>query len=510
MPASLKERSSRLQMFARLKSENDAIPKANPDMPTNAATQQKNLEPERYQSSAPVLASTAERRELADSARVSVPSGNARQPTAHQRRFSQPPPESVQRSHSQSPSSRHIDIFTGSQLGDSFMNSGLTTPLYEPSETEPEPKIQKKNTVVATAAAAAAAAPITRAPPRYNFDKRFPPSDGIAFRIGDDLRMEVVPVSGARHHNPSYMNDGFNRGVANGYNMPPPNYRTSYTRPESSPEKQPKLPLREVNVRHVLRAKQIEYDDREKRSASPAFGNRGRSMREREEHIRPMARFQGLEEVEEEGRRVGVADGDDNGDQDDGTSTVGGREDGRETPRMRRHLLSPQRAAFESAIATAMPPFRPSAPRDKKRRRESLDYDDMALSNMDYNELQREPFDFDPSKATTHVGIGGSAETLGAKLEQYQHQPEKEQRFMFRSLDVDDWEEAGDWFADQFADIMQKLREARRNKRRMMQEFENEAASREEAVRLRTEAIDRKLTKMKQDGQRVVSPNEGN
>ncbi|RFU72399.1 hypothetical protein TARUN_9849, partial [Trichoderma arundinaceum] len=199
----------------------------------------------------------------------------------------------------------------------------------------------------------------------------------------------------------------------------------------------------------------------------------------------------------------------DNGDQDDGTSTVGGNEEAHGTPRVRRHLLSPQRAAFESAIATAMPPFRPSLPKDKKRRRESLDYDDMALSNMSYTELQREPFDFDPSKATTHIGIGGSAGTLSAKLEQYQHQTEKEQRFMFRNLAVDDWEEAGDWFADRFGDVMYKLREARRNKRRMIQEFEHEAASREEAVRLHTEAIDRKLTKMKQDGQRVVTPNEG-
>jgi hypothetical protein len=46
--------------------------------------------------------------------------------------------------------------------------------------------------------------------------------------------------------------------------------------------------------------------------------------------------------------------------------------------------------------------------------------------------------------------------------------------------------------------------EARRNKRRIIQDFEQEAANREEAVRLKTQSIDRKLSKMKQDGQRVV------
>ncbi|KAH6607703.1 hypothetical protein Trco_004016 [Trichoderma cornu-damae] len=538
MPASLKERSSRLQMFARLKSENEAKPAANTNMATNTNTNTNtnananananinaninaapllSREPERYQSSAPVLTSSAERRELADSARVPVPGGNnARQPTIHQRRFSQPPPESAQRSHSQSTASRHIDIFTGSQLGDSFLNSGLTSPQFAPSEAEPEPMPEKKNTVVATIAAAT-----TRAAPRYNLDRRFLPSDGAAFQIGEDLLMKVVP--GARHHNPSYLNGGFNRVAVGGYSRPAANYRTTHARPEPSPEKQPQPAMREVKVlRHVPRARQIEYDGRGKRNTSPAFGARGRPMRDGDEDIRPMARFQeltGVEEEEEEeeeeeggelGRRGEAADGGANGDQDDGASTVGGgREDAHATPRVRRYLLSPQRAAFESAVATTMPPFRPPLPKDKKRRRGSLDYDDMALSNMSYTELQREPFDFDPSKATTHIGLGGSAGTLGAKLEQYQHQSEKEQRFMFRSMTVDDWEEAGDWFADQFAEIMHKLREARRNKRRTMQEFEHEAASREEAVRQRTEAIDRKLTKMKQDGQRVVTPNEG-
>ncbi|UKZ85280.1 uncharacterized protein TrAFT101_001148 [Trichoderma asperellum] len=506
MPASLKERSSRLQMFARPRSDNDINSNANIDVPATAATQQSR-EPGRYQSSAPVLTSVAERRELADSARVPVPNGNARQPAVHQRRFSQPPPESVQQSHSQSPSSRHIDIFTGSQLGDSFMNSGLTTPLYEPSEAEPDPITQKRPTVAVPATTSAA--PIVRAPPRYNFDKKFPSSGGLAFQIGEDLRMKVVPVSGTKHHNPSYMNDGFNRGAANGYSRPAPNYRTSYTRPESSPEKQPNLPLREVRLRHVPRAKQIDYDDRQKRSASPAYDNRGRYLRDREEGGRPVSRFQGLAEVEMGGRRIELIDEDENRDQDDGTSTIGGREDGRETPRMRRHLLSPQRAAFENAFTTTMPPFRPSAPKDRKRRRQSLDYDDMALSNMNYAELQKEAFDFDPSKLTAHVGAGGSADTLNAKLEQYQHQTEEEQHVMFKSMNADDWEEAGDWFADRFGEIMHKLRVARRNKRRMIQEFEQEAASREEAVRLQTEAIDQKLSKMKQDGLRVVNTKEG-
>ncbi|KAL6698008.1 extracellular mutant protein 11 domain-containing protein [Trichoderma pleuroticola] len=511
MPASLKERSSRLQMFARLKSDNEVRAKSNADVNTNGnlngnAAVQQTREPERYQSSAPpAFSSATERRELADGARVPVPGANARQPSAHQRRFSQPPPESVPRSHSQSPASQHrpMDIFTGSQLGDSFMNSGLTTPQYEPSEADHEPMPDKKNTIVAAPAPAvsiAAPAPITRPAPRYNFDRRFLPNDGAAFQLGEDLLMRVVPTNGHRNAASTYMNDGFNRTAVNGYSRPPGNYRPTYARLEASPEKQSVLPTRDIKVRHVPRPRQFEYDDREK--------NRGRPMRDRGDDFRPMTRFRDLEGVEDED---GAAYEEENGDQDDGTSTVGGREDGHATPRVRGHPLSPHRAALERLMTTTIPPFKPSAPKDKKRRRGSLDYDDMALSSMAYADLDKEPFDFDPSKATTQAGSGapaGTVEARVAKIEQGMRQSEKEQRHMFANMDFDDWEEAGDWFAEQFSEIMHKMRVVRRNKRKVMREFEDEAASREEAVREQTVAIDKKLNRMLQEGQRLMTPND--
>lgn len=45
---------------------------------------------------------------------------------------------------------------------------------------------------------------------------------------------------------------------------------------------------------------------------------------------------------------------------------------------------------------------------------------------------------------------------------------------MFKSMDADDWEEAGDGYSDLLGEIMHKLRVARRNKRRMIQEIEQE------------------------------------
>lgn len=141
--------------------------------------------------------------------------------------------------------------------------------------------------------------------------------------------------------------------------------------------------------------------------------------------------------------------------------------------------------------------------RDKKRQRPSPEYDDVALRSMSFAALQQQPFDFDPSKEE-QKGISVNADNLAAKLDQFRHLGDREQRDLFSNMSIEDWESSGDWFVSEFTGFMQRLTEARRHKRRIIREFEKEAADREEAVRLRTEAIDRKLCKMKQDGQRVV------
>jgi hypothetical protein len=148
-------------------------------------------------------------------------------------------------------------------------------------------------------------------------------------------------------------------------------------------------------------------------------------------------------------------------------------------------------------------PSRKVPTNERKRRRPSLDYDDKILSSMTYQDLQEEPFDVVPQVPGMH-GHDASVSKLTTRLEQFQQQGEREQHQFFAGMSNDDWENAGDWFADQFSSIMNRLRNARREKRQMISEFETEASHREEVIRSRTDAIDRKLAKMKQDGQRVV------
>lgn len=140
---------------------------------------------------------------------------------------------------------------------------------------------------------------------------------------------------------------------------------------------------------------------------------------------------------------------------------------------------------------------------DRKRRRPSPEYDDVALNSMTFASLRQQPFDFDPSK-DGQKGTGVNADNLEDKLEHFRQLGEKEQHDLFSNMSMENWETSGEWFVHEFSALMQKLLDSRRQKRKIIQEFEQEAANREEAVRLKTQAIDRKLSKMKQDGQRVV------
>lgn len=143
---------------------------------------------------------------------------------------------------------------------------------------------------------------------------------------------------------------------------------------------------------------------------------------------------------------------------------------------------------------------------ERKRRRTSPDYDDKALSQMSYSDLQNEPFDFDPARAPSKDDSGGAS----SRIAQVQHMGSSDQQQFFANMSINEWEESGDWFVDKFTDIMKRLREARRNKRQMIQRFEDEATEREELVRKHTDEVDEKLNKMKEDGLKVVGKKRSN
>ncbi|KAH7328069.1 extracellular mutant protein 11-domain-containing protein [Stachybotrys elegans] len=357
-------------------------------------------------------------------------------------------------------------LFAGSQLGESFMNSGLTTPQNERDEVLSDAVYDTK-----------------RSPPRPARairEQLEPParsSDDASFYIREDGMMTVV--TGSKRHDPAYLKDGFQETSVNIRKKSPERRQNARELSTSPAEKQRKLPYRD-SKRQRSYVEVGGYGD-EPRSSSPTFESTVWQAQMKTD----AGRSKLFREMD-----------------DDVVSSV---EPDATTPKASKVSKSKVKPPQKSLMESSMPPVMMSRndSRDKKRRR-SFDYDDMDLSAMAFSDLLRQPFDHDPSRGAAPGGHDIRGETQADKLERFRRQGEKEQRQMFVRMSMDDWETAGDWFVDQFTDLMQKMKQARQNKRRMIKKFEAEIAEREEAVRLRSEAIDRKLVKMKQDGQRVV------
>ncbi|KFH47158.1 hypothetical protein ACRE_020080 [Hapsidospora chrysogenum ATCC 11550] len=362
----------------------------------------------------------------------------------------------------------HRSLFEGSHLGDNFMESGLTTPQNE-IERPYLDNFGGKG--------------LTRhmdngdtqehAPAFLRYEEKGVPH----FQWTEDGYMVVK--SGLGRQSPSQMKDGFqDGGIEERKNQ---HWRDRY-RVSAPADRSKNLPIREVKVR---KSRATARDDQvpgvKRRSRSPSSGEPAR-LPAYLENTRGTSMVINL---------------------DDDVGSLADQDILQETPKAKKTKAAPpEKGLMESSVPPAMNLNRHV--QTKKRSRASPDYDDMALSNMRYTDLQAEPFDLDPAQAAMQNSYGGDADALSKKLDQLKQQSEREQRAFFSNLSMEDWEQSGDWFVDRFSELMKKLRDARRNKRQMIREFEAEASKHEEAVRRRSEAIDQKLVKMRQDGQRVV------
>lgn len=148
----------------------------------------------------------------------------------------------------------------------------------------------------------------------------------------------------------------------------------------------------------------------------------------------------------------------------------------------------------------------PSAPVVKSlKRRQSLDYNDAELHAMSYSDLRSQAFDFDPQTAALQqTAVPPSGGTIEDRLDHYKNKGSIDQHQFFTRISIEEWDEAGDWFLEQFSSVVQKMKTARKNKRRLVAQFEEEISAREEAVRGKIEGIGRTLEDLKQEGQTMM------
>lgn len=341
--------------------------------------------------------------------------------------------------------STHLDhLFAGSELSEGFMRSGRSTPTSEYHD-----KLAVKFASVPA--------------PDPHYKKLLPPAPDAGsslpvLAVGSDFRMSLIPQQ--RVGKIAEINDGFSAAVV------------SHKNPRRPPS-----PVRRGYHQHNSDLHQTKAAKREPRMSAPRATREGRGRAQNRATYFP---------VPAEAYR----------DSEDGSSSVQDDEDGRATPRSKPLVVRNKMQRDHSP--TTMPV-------ERKRPHISLDYDDQMLNEMEYKDLLQQPFDFDPATATSSTSADGHQGGLNQRLAQMKHMGKAEQEHLFGSMSVEEWELAGVWFSDQFASITRKLTIARQSKRRIVDSFEQEAATREADVRRRFNKIDEKLQKMREDGMKVVS-----
>ncbi|KAI9662929.1 MAG: hypothetical protein M1821_007976 [Bathelium mastoideum] len=133
-----------------------------------------------------------------------------------------------------------------------------------------------------------------------------------------------------------------------------------------------------------------------------------------------------------------------------------------------------------------------------------LDFEPSDLFSQDFKELKRMPFDEDPHAADSVLGELDQTKSLSEQLVQVRALAPNEQAAFFTHLSLDDWEDAGDWFVAQFSQILQFLKDGRREKRKLAIAFENEIERRHEAVSRRRDMVDDALKGMRTSGAAVL------
>lgn len=157
------------------------------------------------------------------------------------------------------------------------------------------------------------------------------------------------------------------------------------------------------------------------------------------------------------------------------------------------------------ADAQAIDGHLPDEPQgNTKKRALELDYDPETLRTMKYEELKAQPFDFNPRTPPSVLPDNLLTAPLPDKLQHVTTLPEDQRTQFFSSLTMEEWEDSGDWFVERFSDLVKRMKDARQAKRKLAMEFEEEIASREEAVRKSKESVELELRTMKKGGEEVL------
>lgn len=132
------------------------------------------------------------------------------------------------------------------------------------------------------------------------------------------------------------------------------------------------------------------------------------------------------------------------------------------------------------------------------------DYPPNILQSKTYADLKAESFDYNPAPPPPIFPPQEPPLPLTEKLDRLKNLTEDQRQAFFSSLSIDQWEESGDWILERFSILLNKEKEARRQRREVASVFENEIERRYESVEQEGEVINKRLEEMRTGGMGVL------
>ncbi|KAK3111299.1 hypothetical protein LTR53_013595 [Teratosphaeriaceae sp. CCFEE 6253] len=167
----------------------------------------------------------------------------------------------------------------------------------------------------------------------------------------------------------------------------------------------------------------------------------------------------------------------------------------------RNHRPHHSRRVHEQQQAEGLPHGLQAQPEeDEDLLHQQLDFDLPELYAMQYQELKALDFDNDP-KASESAPPG---ETLNDQLLAASRAIDTERAKLLRSLNINQWEEAGDWFLGRFGELTTQLKAARQEKRTAARMFESEIERRDGEVGEKRRHTDDALRGMRANGAMIL------
>lgn len=167
-------------------------------------------------------------------------------------------------------------------------------------------------------------------------------------------------------------------------------------------------------------------------------------------------------------------------------------------------LASKHTSTIRAKVVPTPQPHNEPAPSKEPVLLPNCDYDEKVLFNMGYDQLKDESFDTNPRANTPFLSEELRSKPLHERLEFARTLDPANQFDFFDTLPTNEWEDAGDWFLDQFSAIIKKTREARQKKRTAAQRIENEIEERHQHVAKKQRLVASAMSKMKAQGEGLV------